>query len=245
MELQNVGVCYRNRAGLLRTRLSWAVRDVSFDLRSGETLGLIGSNGAGKSTILRVIADIIQPDKGRMVKHADYTAALLALQVGFVPWLTGRENVFLSGIVLGMSKREITRRFDEIVAFAELEEVIDNQIKTYSVGMKARLGFAVSLQSDPDVLLVDEAMGVGDAAFKEKSMNAMREKIRSNKTVVLVSHNENNILEFCDRVVWIDHGQVADQGEPAAILEKYRVRLMAHKPGTAAGVPAQAAPRAQ
>ncbi len=243
LELQNVGVCYRNRSGFLRTRLSWAVRDVSFDLRSGETLGLIGSNGAGKSTILRVIAGIIQPDKGRVVKHADYTASLLALQVGFVPWLTGRENVFLSGIVLGMSRRDIGRRFDDIVAFAELEEVIDNPIKTFSVGMKARLGFAVSLQADPDVLLVDEAMGVGDAAFKEKSMNAMREKIRSNKTVVLVSHNENNIREFCDRVVWIDHGQVAGQGGPAEILGQYRERMLVHKAGAGEGVVAPVALR--
>jgi len=229
LELQNVGVCYRNRAGFLRTRLSWAVRDVSFDLMAGETLGLIGSNGAGKSTILRVIAGIIQPDKGRVVRHADFTASLLALQVGFVPYLTGRENVFLSGIVLGMPKREITRRFDDIVAFAELEEVIDNPIRTYSVGMKARLGFAVSLQADPDVLLVDEAMGVGDAAFREKSTNAMREKIRSNKTVVLVSHSDSSIRELCNRVVWIDHGQVADQGAPVRMLDKYRERMGVRK----------------
>ncbi len=224
--MESVGVRYRTRTRLFRTRESWAVRDVSFELMSGETLGLIGGNGAGKSTVLRVMAGIIQPDRGVIHRRTDYTASLLALQVGFMPFLTGRENVFLSGVVLGMSKREIARRFDDIVAFAELEESIDNLLATYSVGMRARLGFAVSLQADPDVLLVDEVLGVGDAAFREKSMAAMRAKILSNKTVVMVSHNETSLRELCNRVVWIERGAVVEQGAPGAILDRYRERML-------------------
>lgn len=248
LSLQNIGVRYRRRTGIFRTKQSWAITDVSLDIRRGETLGIIGSNGAGKSTALRVIAGIIQPDAGRLVKFADYTASLLALQVGFVPNLSARENIFLGGMVMGMSKRELQRRFDDIVDFSELREFVDEPIMTYSVGMRARLAFAVSFQADPDILLVDEILGVGDAAFRDKSTQAMREKIRTKKTVVLVSHNEHIIQELCDRVVWIENGKTIDQGAPDRILEQYqqKARSKAAGPdrsGTAPAAPLPAAGR--
>ncbi|MBI2994953.1 MAG: ABC transporter ATP-binding protein [Gammaproteobacteria bacterium] len=229
LALNNVGVCYRRRAGIFRSKPFWAVRDATFELRRGETLGIIGGNGAGKSTILRVIAGIIQPDKGVLSKPGDYSASLLALQVGFVPHLTARENIFLSGMILGLSRRELAERFDAIVAFSDLGEFIDEPIRTYSVGMRARLGFAISIQADPDILLVDEVLGVGDAAFREKSGAAMREKIESNKTVVLVSHQAASIREFCNRVVWIERGATIAIGAPAEILKRYQQQVTAKR----------------
>ncbi|MGH8631583.1 MAG: ABC transporter ATP-binding protein, partial [Burkholderiales bacterium] len=180
-------------------------------------------------TILRVIAGIIRPDKGELLQVSAYSASLLVLQVGFVPHLTARENIFLSGLILGLSRRELAAKFDSVVAFSELGEFIDEPIRTYSVGMRARLGFAISIQADPDILLVDEVLGVGDAAFREKSGAAMREKIKSNKTVVLVSHHEASIREFCDRVVWIERGSTVAEGAPADMLKQYQERSLPKK----------------
>ena len=225
LELTNVDVGYRRHRGLFTRRGSvfWALRDVSLALRRGETVGVIGRNGAGKSTLLRLLAGITRPDRGEYVNHG-YQATLLSLQVGFVQYLSGRENVMLSGLLLGLERREIAAKMDEIVRFAELEEFIDEPIQTYSSGMRARLGFSAAIHVDPDILLIDEVLGVGDAAFVEKSKALMREKIRSEMTVVMVSHSAKAVAELCDRVVWIHRGRVQAEGAPEAVLEAYETK---------------------
>jgi lipopolysaccharide transport system ATP-binding protein len=189
-------------------------------VEAGETVGVIGRNGAGKSTLLKVLAGIIRPDRGEFVMHAR-TTALLSLQVGFVPYLSGRENVILSGLLLGLDVAEVKDRMGEIVAFAELGNFINEPLDTYSSGMRARLGFSSAFHMDPELLLVDEVLGVGDAAFVRKSSAVMRDRLRSDRTVVLVSHSAASIRALCDRVVWIDRGRVAADGEPNEVLEEY------------------------
>lgn len=206
-EVKNAGVCYRQRAGLLRYDNHWALKDVSFTLHAGETLGVIGSNGAGKSTLLRMIAGIIDPDRGQVWRQPNTSASLLALNVGFKPELSGRENAILSGLLLGMSLRQIKSQIDAIHQFSGLGNFFERAVGTYSTGMRARLGFAVAIQADPDILLIDEVLGVGDQNFKVKSHAAMREKIDSNKTVVLVSHSMDAIKSLCDRVLWLHEGR--------------------------------------
>jgi lipopolysaccharide transport system ATP-binding protein len=204
---KNAGVSYRQRAGLLRYDNYWALKDVSFTLHAGETLGVIGSNGAGKSTLLRMIAGIIDPDHGQVWRQPNTSASLLALNVGFKPELSGRENAIISGLLLGMSSRQIKSQLDTIHQFSGLGDFFERAVGSYSTGMRARLGFAVAIQADPDILLIDEVLGVGDQNFKEKSHAAMREKIVSNKTVVLVSHSMDAIKTLCDRVLWIQEGR--------------------------------------
>ena len=225
IELKNVGVCYTRKAGYMRHAKFWALHDVSFDLRHGETLGVIGRNGAGKSTLLRLLAGILAPDTGEVVRRTD-RISLLALQAGFIPYLSGRENAILSGIMLGLSRQEVEARMDDIVKFAELGDFIDEPLRTYSSGMRVRLGFTVAFQADPDVLLIDEVLGVGDASFKEKSSAAMREKISSDKTVVIVTHQAETVLELCDRVVWVEKGVTVEMGEPAAVVQRYQESLV-------------------
>jgi lipopolysaccharide transport system ATP-binding protein len=221
IELKNVGVRYRRKAGFMRSSAFWALHDVSFDLKHGETLGVIGRNGAGKSTLLRLLAGILAPDTGEVRRETE-RVSLLALQAGFIPALTGRQNAILSGILLGLSKAEVMARMDDMVRFAELEQFIDEPVRTYSSGMRARLGFTVAFQADPDVLLVDEVLGIGDASFKEKSSAAMREKIASDKTVVIVTHHPETILDLCDRVVWVEKGVTVEIGEPHAVVDHYQ-----------------------
>ena len=221
IELKNVGVCYKRKAGYMRQAKFWALHDVSFDLRHGETLGVIGRNGAGKSTLLRLLSGILAPDTGELVRRAE-RISLLSLQAGFIPYLTGRQNAILSGIMLGLSRQEVEARMDEMVRFAELEDFIDEPLRTYSSGMRVRLGFTVAFQADPDVLLIDEVLGVGDASFKETSSAAMREKIASDKTVVVVTHHPETILDLCDRVVWVEKGVTVEIGEPRAVVKRYQ-----------------------
>lgn len=232
LELRHVGLRYRRGRGVLprHRRDFWAIEDVSLELRAGETLGIIGRNGAGKSSLLRLLAGIVLPDRGEFVNHG-YRTALLSLQVGFVPHLSGRENAVLSGLLLGLTLAEIEERMASIVAFAELEDFIDEPIQTYSSGMRARLGFATAFHVDPDVLLIDEVLGVGDAAFVQKSKAVMRERIRSERTVVLVSHSAASVRELCDRAVWIDKGCVAAQGGTESVLEDYLAKT---RPGRSA-----------
>jgi lipopolysaccharide transport system ATP-binding protein len=229
LRLSDVGVSYRRRVGLLRSSLFWALRSVSFDLHHGESLGIIGRNGAGKSTLLKIIAGIVDPDRGAIVRD-NYRAALLTLRVGFLPYLTGRQNAILSGMLMGMRRREIVRNMEEIIEFSGLNAFFDQPLATYSSGMKARLGFAVAFQSDPDILLVDEVLGVGDADFKRKSGQLMRQKIRSNKTVVIVSHTASVIHDLCDRVVWIENVETKLVGETDEVLAAYGEHNFAKRP---------------
>lgn len=221
LSLRNVGVFYKRNRGVFGEPF-WALKDISFDLYQGETLGIIGRNGVGKSTLLRVIANIIKPNKGTFTNHTNYQASLLSLRLGFIDYLTGRENAILGGMLLGLRKSQIKAKLDAIIEFSQLGEFIDQPIATYSTGMVARLGFSVAFQVDPDILLIDEVLGVGDAEFSQKSARAMQEKIRSNKTIVFVSHNAIVIKQLCNRVVWIEDGVSKAEGETAAVLKEYQ-----------------------
>jgi lipopolysaccharide transport system ATP-binding protein len=221
VSLKNIAVSYRRRRGFRRQTPFWALEDVTLETYRGETVGVIGRNGVGKSTLLRLLAGIVSPDRGTIRFEIPCHTSLLSLQVGFIPQLTGWENAVLSGMLLGMRRKKIEACMDEIIAFSELGEFINQPISAYSPGMRARLGFSVAFQADPDILLFDEALGVGDAEFREKSANAMRQKIRSNKTVVLVSHNEKTIRNLCDRAVWIEKGGARMIGDPDSVLEAY------------------------
>ena len=204
----------------------WALRDVSVEVPQGQTLGLIGPNGSGKTTLLKIIAGILRPTEGRVTTRGRI-AALLALAAGFHPELTGRENVYLNASILGLHRREIDRLFDDIVAFAELEEFVDNQVKFYSSGMYIRLGFAVAVHVDP-AILVDEVLAVGDIAFQRKCLDRIQAFQREGRTIVFVTHAPDLVLRVCDRVVLLDHGRVVDHGEPREVVRDFR-RLMSRQ----------------
>jgi ABC-type polysaccharide/polyol phosphate transport system ATPase subunit len=198
----------------------WALRDVSFEISEGSTFALIGENGSGKSTLLKCIARILTPERGRIGTRGS-VAALLELGSGFHPELSGRENVFLNGSILGMGKKELERKFDEIVDFAGIEPFIDQPVKNYSSGMYMRLGFSVAINVDPDVLLVDEVLAVGDAAFQEKCMEKFAQFRRAGKTVVIVSHAMGSMRTLCDEAAWLDHGRLLEVGRADVIVDRY------------------------
>jgi ABC-type polysaccharide/polyol phosphate transport system ATPase subunit len=197
-----------------------ALRGVTFDVAAGKTFGIIGRNGSGKSTMLKLIAGIGKPTSGT-VRVDGRVSALIELGAGFHPEISGRENVFINGMMLGLSKREIASRFDEIVRFAELEEFIDAPVKTYSSGMYMRLGFAVAINVDPDVLLVDEVLAVGDETFTHKCLDKFAEFRRRGKTVLLVTHSLDMVTRFCDEALWLDSGVVRAQGDPKRVIDTY------------------------
>ncbi len=222
MSLENVAVAYRVRAGFMRRRKAWALKDVSFTVYEGETLGIIGKNGAGKSTLLQLLSGIITPDRGRIItSKRECRAMLLSLQAGFVGPLTGRENIILSGLFHGIHPHKMKNMLDMVIDFSGVRSSIDQPVNTYSTGMRARLGFAVAIHSDPDIILVDEVLGVGDLEFREKSTAAMREKILSDKTVIIVSHNQATLIELCDRVILIEDGVSRADGIPREVLALY------------------------
>lgn len=189
----------------------WALRDVTIDISAGTTVGLVGANGSGKSTLLKVIGGIIEPTDG-YVERRGRLAALLELGAGFHPDLTGRENVFLNGSILGLSREQTEEYFQSIVDFSEIEEFIDTQVKFYSSGMYVRLAFAIAVHVDPDILLVDEVLAVGDEPFQRKCMDKIREFQAEGRTIVLVSHSAEQVLELCDRAVVLSHGRVVYDG---------------------------------
>jgi ABC-type polysaccharide/polyol phosphate transport system ATPase subunit len=197
-----------------------AVRNVSFTVPKGATYGIIGRNGSGKSTMLKLVAGITKPTEGAVIVNGRLSA-LIELGAGFHPEISGRENVFINGIMLGLSKREITRRFDEIVEFAELRDFIDAPVKTYSSGMYVRLGFAVAINVDPDVLLVDEVLAVGDEAFTHKCLDKFAEFRRRGKTILLVTHSLNLVERFCDDALWLDGGTARGEGDPRRVVSEY------------------------
>jgi lipopolysaccharide transport system ATP-binding protein len=195
----------RPEAGALRRDEFWAVRDVSLELRRGECLGLIGHNGAGKTTLLKMLNGIVKPDEGR-IEIEGRVGALIALQAGFNPVLTGRENIYVSGMVLGLTRREINAKLDEIIAFSELGDFIDAPVRSYSSGMQVRLGFSVAAQLEPDVLLIDEVLAVGDAGFRFKCLNRIAELLRR-AAVIFVSHSVSQVAKVCNRAMVLDHGR--------------------------------------
>jgi len=214
----------------------WALRDVNVQIQRGDVVGLIGSNGAGKSTMLKVLSRVTAPTRGRM-STSGRVGALIEIGAGFHPDLTGRDNVYLNGAIMGMRRAEITKKFDRIVSFAEVETFIDTPIKYWSSGMQVRLGFAVAAHVDPDILLIDEVLAVGDASFQTKCLNKLAELKEQDKTIVLVSHNMANIVEHSRKVLWIQGGQVAGYGEPDAVVDEYlravRENLISDNPADA------------
>jgi ABC-type polysaccharide/polyol phosphate transport system ATPase subunit len=208
------------RAGLLAGEEMWALRDVSLELPRGRMVGLIGSNGSGKSTLLKLIGGILKPTTGT-VTVAGRVSALIELGAGFHPEFTGRENIHINGVLLGLSRAEIRERFDEIVAFAGLAAHIDNPVKTYSSGMYMRLGFAIAVTVDPDVLLIDEVLAVGDEAFQHKCVGRIQEFKAQGKTILLVTHDLGSVERLCDEAVWLDGGRVQAHGDTREIVDRY------------------------
>ena len=198
----------------------WALTDLSFEVNKGDVIGIIGHNGAGKSTLLKVISGIMKPTKGEVIKHGNIVP-MLELGSGFDPELTGRENIFLNGAILGYSKEFLQSKYDEIVEFSELGDFIEAPIRTYSSGMMARLAFSVACVVNPEILIVDEILSVGDADFQEKSRKRMMELMSGGTTVFFVSHSLDQIREMCNKVLWIEHGRVIDYGESNKVCEKY------------------------
>ncbi|NTU78055.1 MAG: ABC transporter ATP-binding protein [Chloroflexales bacterium] len=198
----------------------WALSDISFDVRPGEVVGVIGRNGAGKSTLLKVLSRITEPSRGRAELYGR-VASLLEVGTGFHPELTGRENVFLNGAILGMRRREIERNFDEIVAFAEVEKFIDTPVKYYSSGMYVRLAFAVAAHLEPEILIVDEVLAVGDSRFQKKCINKMQDVGQAGRTVLFVSHSMQSIMRMCDRTILLEFGRVIDDGPSYKVINTY------------------------
>jgi len=228
---------YREKATSVKARVTrfrrtsantfWALRDVSIDIEEGQTLGLIGPNGSGKTTLLKIVAGVLRPTEGPVVTRGRI-AALLALGAGFHPELTGRENVYLNASILGLTRQQTDRIFDDIVAFAELEDFIDSQVKFYSSGMYVRLGFAVAVNVDPAILLVDEVLAVGDEGFQRKCLDRVATFQEEGRTIVFVTHNADQVLKVCHRAVMLEHGRIREQGDPKEVVREFRL-VMAKK----------------
>ena len=214
----------RTKSDRLRPEEFWALDNVSFQLRRGEALGLVGKNGSGKSTLLRIIAGLIKPDLGT-VEIKGRVAPLIALGAGFNPILTGRENIYANMAILGLSKKEIDERFNDVVEFAEVGEAIDSPVQTYSSGMRARLGFASAIYTEPDILLIDEVLAVGDIKFKAKCLGRLQELRRKKTTFILVSHQPQAILNVCQDAIYLLKGQLIDSGDAYSIMNRYETDL--------------------
>jgi len=207
-----------------RSDYIWALKDVSFEVKQGEIVGIIGRNGAGKTTLLKILARITRPTSG-YAEVRGRVGSLLEVGTGFHPELTGRENIYLSGAVLGMTKREIDRKFDEIVDFAGVAEFIDTPLKYYSAGMQMRLAFAVAAHLEPEILLVDEVLAVGDLEFQKKCLGKMEDVSRGGRTVLFVSHQMNQIRRLCERVIWLDAGQIVREGPTHEVVSAYEAAM--------------------
>jgi ABC-type polysaccharide/polyol phosphate transport system ATPase subunit len=201
----------------------WALQDISFEVKKGEALGIIGRNGAGKSTALKILSRIMRPTKGRMIVNGRLSA-LIEVGAGFHPDLTGRENIFLNGTILGMGKREIQSKLDQIISFSGIEEFIDTPVKRYSSGMHARLGFSVAAHVDPDVLIVDEVLSVGDYVFQQRCMDRIHAIIKAGTTVLFVSHNLKAVTEICHRAMLLEHGKMISIGHTDGVAREYLTR---------------------
>jgi len=219
----------------------WALRDVSFSIAPGEILGVIGKNGAGKSTLLEVIAEVIGPDEG-VIQVSGRRPTLLTIGAGFERELTGRENIRLNAAYLGLSRKAIEELFEPIEEFSELGEFLDQPLKTYSTGMRARLGFSIAVHTDPDILLLDEVLSVGDADFQAKSRNRLSEMMTRARAIVVVSHSSEFIEQICTKVLWLEKGRVREFGEAEPILAEYGSTVPPTQPAPLAGPQAAVAP---
>lgn len=225
LELRHVSLSFRARKDSFDGGVHHVLRDVSFALYENETLGIIGRNGVGKTTMLRIMADILAPASGEVIIRPGVTAALLSLGLGFINELSGRDNAILSAMLQGASREQALSYLDEIKAFSELGDSFEEPVKTYSAGMKSRLGFTTSLLTHVDILLIDEILSVGDAEFREKAAAAMKERIAGRQTVVFVSHALPQVRQLCDRVIWLDQGRVAAEGEPGVVIDRYKASM--------------------
>lgn len=233
IDIKNLSIKYRTVSGfsikrnlLKKGRIvvneHEAIRDVSFSVKKGEVIGLIGHNGCGKSTLLRAIAGVYRPNSGSIDTHK-HTVALMALGVGFSPELTGLDNIILAGMVRGYKKRDMEKRIDEIIEFSELGDFIDRPVRTYSSGMHSKLAFSINACIDTDIMLIDEILSVGDGAFRNKSFLKMKELIeKDNRSVIIVSHDENALSQFCSRVLWLDQGVIRESGDVSEVMAHYR-----------------------
>ncbi|WP_174614783.1 ABC transporter ATP-binding protein [Virgibacillus ihumii] len=214
----------RKFKGKMKYNQFTALNDVSFTIEDGDRVGVIGHNGAGKSTLLKIVSGVIRPSEGK-VKVNGNIAPLLELGAGFDPDFTGAENIYLNGALLGKSKEFLEARYQEIVDYSELGDFIDVPVKNYSTGMRAKLGFSIATQIDPDILIVDEVLSVGDQKFKKKSFQTMRELMASGKTVIMVSHNLNQIQNMMSKVIWLEKGKVKEFGDAKTVVDKYKASV--------------------
>lgn len=224
LQVDRVSLSYRLRRGLFRHEKKPALQDVSFEVRTGETLGVVGRNGSGKSTLLRVLAGIYPPDVGTISTEAQ-SVALMTLMLGFDPVLTGRDNALFGGMLLGFTKEQVLDQIGSIRSFSGLGEDFDKPVGGYSSGMVARLSFSVAVNLEPDIMLIDEVLAVGDESFRKKAHQVMSHKITSGQTTVFVSHSASEIERLCDRVILLDRGRVLDCGDPKSMLTEYRKLL--------------------
>ncbi len=204
----------------IRFQSFWALKNISLQIHKGERVGFIGLNGAGKSTLLKIIARVMKPTKGSVTVRGDI-APLLALGAGFDMNYTGGENIFLNGAILGHSNSYMNERYDQIVEFSEIEDFIDVPVKNYSSGMKSRLAFSIATSIDPDILILDEVLSVGDASFQQKSKDKMNDLMQGDVTLLFVSHSISQVRELCDRAIWLDHGKIVADGEVNTICDQY------------------------
>jgi len=225
LELQDVSINFRTSRGTFDNGVHHVLDSVSFKLYRNETLGIIGRNGVGKTTMLRIMAGILAPTSGNIRTRPGKSASLLTIGLGHKPDLSGRDNAMLSAMLQGASKREAQGYLEDIKAFSELGDSFEEPVKTYSAGMKSRLGFTTALLTHVDILLVDEILSVGDAEFRGKAEKAMKDRISGEQTVVFVSHSDAQVKLLCDRVIWIDQGRICGEGDPESVLGEYRASM--------------------
>ena len=202
-------------------KVFWALKDVSFEVKDGSTLGLLGRNGSGKSTLLKIISGVLTPSNGQITRPVA-TAALLELGAGFQPDMTGRENIYLNSSILGRSKKDTENAIDDIIDFSGISEFIDTPVKFFSSGMYARLGFSIAIHTDPELLLVDEVLAVGDEPFQKKCLDRIQSMQKEGRTIILVTHDTNTVAQFCDTAVALDHGTVLAKGDTTSVINAYR-----------------------
>ncbi len=219
---------HKKKKELKKNNTFWALKDVSFHVGKGEVVGLIGSNGAGKSTLLKVVSGVMKPTKGKVTVNG-IISPMIELGAGFDDELTARENIFLNGAILGYQKDFLEKKFDEIVEFSELKDFLDVPIKNFSSGMVAKLAFSIATIVNPEILIVDEILSVGDIKFQEKSKNKMMELIKGGTTVLYVSHSIESIKELCTKVVWLEHGEIVEIGNPEKVCNKYYKKQLGHE----------------
>jgi lipopolysaccharide transport system ATP-binding protein len=227
ISLHEAGICYRRSHGFFKGQRSefWALKSISLEINQGETLGVLGRNGAGKSTLMRVLAGIILPDRGTIRLQPGLRTTLLSIGVGSHSTLSGRQNAILNGMMLGATRKQMISRLDQIKEFSELGDFFEEPIYTYSSGMHARLGFATAMEVDPDIMLIDEMLSVGDSSFQRKSSDALLERLKSGKTGVLISHDAVTIARLCSRAVWIEDGTIVASGAPDEVGSKYEAAM--------------------